>query len=190
MSNNLGFKIKNLREAASISLEDMATEAGVSAEQQSQIEAGEVIPAISKLAKYAKALGVRVGTLLDGTESVTPIITRNRKASQTERLVEEHEGTRTHMNYYSLSSGKSDGSMEPYIVNIGYFEATKENFLSHEGEEFMYVLEGGITLYYGTDIYELKEGDSIYYDSVVPHCVSSSSEGENARVLAVMYTPY
>jgi quercetin dioxygenase-like cupin family protein len=59
---------------------------------------------------------------------------------------------------------------------------------THEGEEFIYVLSGEVEVLYGKDMYRLKTGDCIYYDSIVPHHVHSAGAAE-ARVLAVVYAP-
>jgi mannose-6-phosphate isomerase-like protein (cupin superfamily) len=187
---NLGKRIKQLREAANISIDDAAKVAGLEPSQVELIENNDVIPRISLLTKFARCFGVRVGTLLDGYEKIGPVITRNRKPLPTTRLAEEHAAYRSHMDYFSLAQGKHDRNMEPYIVNIHYLPPQEEYYQSHEGEEFFFVLEGDISVYYGNEIFELSAGDSIYYDSVVPHCISSGKKGENAKVLAVTYTPY
>lgn len=186
---NFGKRIRQLRESASVSIEDAAKAAGLEPSQIELIESGEVIPRISLLTKFARCFGVRVGTLLDGYEKAGPVITRHRKLSSTARLAEEHAAYRSHMDYFSLAEGKHDRNMEPYIVNIHYLPPLQKYYQSHEGEEFFYVLEGEISIYYGNEIFTLAAGDSIYYDSVVPHCVSSSRKDENAKVLAVTYTP-
>ncbi len=59
---------------------------------------------------------------------------------------------------------------------------------AHEGEEFIYVLTGTVRITYGKNIYELEAGQSIYYDSIVPHDVSAKGD-ESARILAVIYAP-
>ena len=59
---------------------------------------------------------------------------------------------------------------------------------SHEGEEFLYVLEGAVEINYGDDSYTLKTGDSIYYDSIVAHHVRCANDNK-AKILAVIYTP-
>ena len=59
---------------------------------------------------------------------------------------------------------------------------------SHEGEEFIYVLRGRMEISYGKNTCLLEEGDSIYYDSIVPHHVHGY-QGEAAQILAVVYTP-
>ena len=65
----------------------------------------------------------------------------------------------------------------------------KDFFLSaHEGEEFIMVLKGELEISYGKSNYRLKEGDTIYYDSIVPHHVHTA-EGQAAQILAVVYTP-
>ncbi len=61
--------------------------------------------------------------------------------------------------------------------------------LSHEGEEFIMVMEGTMEISYGKNTYLLEEGDSIYYDSIVPHHVHAY-EGQAAKILAVVYTPF
>ena len=61
------------------------------------------------------------------------------------------------------------------------------NLSSHEGEEFIYVMKGEIEVLYGQETYLVSEGDSIYYDSVVPHDLHAF--GDEAKILAVVYTP-
>jgi mannose-6-phosphate isomerase-like protein (cupin superfamily) len=76
--------------------------------------------------------------------------------------------------------------MEPFIVDIeGDAEQRKS---THEGEEFIYVMSGRLSLEYGTDTYTLEAGDSVYYDSIVPHRVLSA-DASPLRILAVIYTP-
>lgn len=78
--------------------------------------------------------------------------------------------------------------MEPFLIDV---ELHSDDFelSSHEGEEFIYVLKGEIEVIYGQEKYRLGEGDSIYYDSVVPHHLHAAGEND-ARILAVVYTPF
>jgi quercetin dioxygenase-like cupin family protein len=77
--------------------------------------------------------------------------------------------------------------MEPFIVDIEA-DALQEKS-THEGEEFIHVLSGSISLEYGTAAYTLEAGDSVYYDSIVPHRLLAAGAGGSARILAVIYTP-
>ena len=76
-------------------------------------------------------------------------------------------------------------------ISFGYINAMNDaDFVlsSHEGEEFIYVMEGTMEISYGQSSYLLNEGDSIYYDSIVPHHVHAY-QGQEAKILAVVYTP-
>jgi quercetin dioxygenase-like cupin family protein len=77
--------------------------------------------------------------------------------------------------------------MEPFVVDVRPTQGTEAPSSSHEGEEFIHVLEGEIELRYGADVIALRTGDSVYYDSIVPHLVRSAAP---ARILAVIYAPY
>lgn len=94
---------------------------------------------------------------------------------------------RQHMHYHSLSRSKADRHMEPFIIDI---DANNDAFTlsAHEGEEFIMVLKGMLEINYGKYTYLLEEGDTIYYDSIVPHHVHAF-EGQAAQILAVIYTP-
>ena len=78
--------------------------------------------------------------------------------------------------------------MEPFVIDVHPTVSEDCMFSVHEGEEFIYVLEGKIQVSYGSEIYILSSGDSIYYDSTNPHEVRAVGEN-NARILAVIYTP-
>ena len=91
------------------------------------------------------------------------------------------------LSFYSLAQGKTGRSMEPFIVDLRPVAGSEVGLSTHEGEEFIYVLQGDVEIRYGSETLRLAPGDSIYYDSIVPHRVSSSSR---ARVLAVIYAPF
>ncbi|MDD3108615.1 MAG: cupin domain-containing protein, partial [Alistipes sp.] len=59
-----------------------------------------------------------------------------------------------------------------------------------EGGEFIYVLECDAILHYGEKTYEIHRGASIYFDSIVPHVLSVKNPEAQAKVLAVVYTPF
>lgn len=77
--------------------------------------------------------------------------------------------------------------MEPFIVDIVPGQSDQLAKSSHEGEEFIYVMEGKITVAYGTDVFELEEGDSIYLDSIVAHLVTTREP--HAKILGIVYVP-
>ncbi len=191
MSEHLGLKIKHLREAAKLQAAQLADIAGIHVSQLELIENGTQIPSMATLIKLSRALQVRLGTILDGQEHSGPVKCSLDEQKQAISFSNDNEDARKHLQFYSLAQRKIDRNMDPLIVSVSYAEPSRENMSMHEGEEFLYVLEGEIELRYGSENYGLKSGESIYYDSLVPHCVSTlSKDAAQARVIAVTYTPY
>ena len=94
----------------------------------------------------------------------------------------------TNLEFHSLGAGKIDRNIDPFMIDIKYEDEEKQ-LSSHEGEEFIYVLEGEIEVIYGKDTFTIGVGDTIFYDSAVPHHLHASSK-DGAKILAVLYTPY
>jgi transcriptional regulator with XRE-family HTH domain len=186
-----GERIAEIRKTYSISREVLSERSGVDAGLISRIEDDGHIPDLAPLIKIARGLGVRLGTLLDDHEQLGPVICRAGEAASSSRfktgLPEGAEKSGQHgMNFSALASDKSGRHMEPFIVTIQSDAQQKKSV--HEGEEFIYVLEGTLVLEYGTDKQTLNAGDSIYYDSIVPHRLYSG-DSNPVRILAVIYTP-
>jgi transcriptional regulator with XRE-family HTH domain len=186
-----GERIAEIRKTYSISKEDLAERSGVPVELISKIEDDGLIPDLAPLIKISRGLGVRLGTLLDDDEQIGPVICRTGAAASASRFMtglpegvelSEHHG----MNFNALAADKGGRHMEPFIVTI---EAdAKQEKSTHEGEEFIYVMEGKLALEYGMNKDTLNAGDSVYYDSIVPHRVFSADKNP-VKILAVIYTP-
>lgn len=185
LNSAIGSKIRSLREMKNISIEQMAQKSGLNTQYLNVIEENVQVPTIGELIKIVRVLGVRVGTVLDDFSNDGPVISRA-KELQDSPVLRGKDGSTSQMSYYSLSSQKQDRHMETYIVNLHVSE--EKQLSSHEGEEFMYVLEGEVEVRYGKDVYILSKGDTIYYDSIVPHLVLPRT-AEGAKVLAVVYIP-
>lgn len=185
----VGEKIKSLRETKEISIAEMAERTGLAEEQINRIENNVDIPSLAPLIKIARALGVRLGTFLDDQDEMGAVICR--KQEETDSTISFSNNAmdaRTHMRYQALAKSKSDRHMEPFIVNIEATNDTDFTLSSHEGEEFIYVMDGIIEVCHGKKKHIIKAGDTIYYDSIVPHHVHGY-EGQAAKILAVVYTP-
>ena len=184
----VGEKIKRLREDKGISAEELAVRSGLAVEQIERIEENVDIPSLAPLIKIARVLGVRLGTFLDDQEENGPVVCRKHEAQDTISFSNNAIHSRKHMEYHSLSKSKADRHMEPFIIDV--MPTAENDFVlsSHEGEEFIMVMEGRMEICYGKNTYLLEEGDSIYYDSIVPHHVHGY-QGQAAKILAVIYTP-
>jgi len=186
-----GERIAEIRKTYSISREVLSERSGVSVGLIAKIEDDGLIPDLAPLIKISRGLGVRLGTLLDDHEKLGPVICRAGKAADVSRFktgvpegvtAGEHHG----MAFNALAADKNSRHMEPFIVTIE--TDAKQEKSAHEGEEFIYVLEGKLALDYGMDKDVLNIGDSVYYDSIVPHRVYSADD-KSVKILAVIYTP-
>jgi transcriptional regulator with XRE-family HTH domain len=196
-----GDRIAELCKTYSISRETLAERSGLDIELIRRIEEDGHIPDLAPLVRISRALGVRLGTLMDDHEKLGPVITRAGEAEKTPRFVTgipEESATKAQaspkadphskqgLSFNALAADKGGRHMEPFIVDIeGDAEQEKS---SHEGEEFIYILSGKLSLEYGMDSHVLEAGDSVYYDSIVPHRVLSADK-QPLRILAVIYTP-
>ena len=185
----VGEKIKSIRETKQISVSELAERTGLAEEQINRIENNVDIPSLAPLIKIARALGVRLGTFLDDQDEVGAVVCRKEELNNsTISFSNNAMNARTHMQYHSLSNSKADRHMEPFIIDIENTEETNYELSSHEGEEFIFVMEGSIEIAYGKKTHVIEAGDSIYYDSIVPHHVHGY-QGQAAKILAVVYTP-
>ncbi|KAA6350534.1 HTH-type transcriptional regulator SinR [termite gut metagenome] len=184
----VGEKIKTLRESKSITIEELTERSGLTLEQVERIENNIDIPSLAPLIKIARVLGVRLGTFLDDHDETGPVICRKNEASESISFSNNAVQSRKHMEYHSLSSSKTDRHMEPFLIDVTPTDITDFALSSHEGEEFIMVMKGIMEICYGKSTYILEEGDSIYYDSIIPHHVHAY-EGKAAQILAVIYTP-
>ena len=192
MSNKntvVGSKIKGIRESKSLSVEEIAERSGLSVEQVNSIENDENLPSLGPLIKIARALGVRLGTFLDDSDALGPVVCRAEEHNNSISFSNDASDARKNMEYFSLAKQKAGRHMEPFIIDIQASEEKDFKLSAHEGEEFIFVLSGELEIEYGKDKYLLKEGDSIYYDSIVKHHVHGVA-GKAARILALVYIPF
>jgi transcriptional regulator with XRE-family HTH domain len=186
-TNKIGERLSTLRKERNLKPEELAARSGVLLSEIEAIEASRSSPTIAPLVKLSRALGVRMGTFLDDVGGAGPALSRAGAAEEVMRATGQASPQKGALSFHSLAQGKSGRSMEPFVVEVRPGQGTDAPSSSHEGEEFIYVMEGSIEVRYGADKYELGVGDSIYYDSIVPHLVCSKAP---ARILAVIYAPY
>lgn len=184
----VGDKISALRQEKGLSREELARQTGIGVEQLARIEQNEDLPSLAPLIKIARVLGVRLGTFLDERQEKGPVVCRKGEALNSIAFSNNAIQSRKHMTYHSLSKSKVDRHMEPFMIDVAPSDNTDFVLSTHEGQEFIYVLEGVMEVSYGDDLIVLEPGDSIYYDSIVPHHVHGY-QGQAAKILAVIYTP-
>ncbi|MCL4078002.1 cupin domain-containing protein [Coriobacteriia bacterium Es71-Z0120] len=187
--DRIGKKMATVRESLGLSREELAERAACDVSVIERLESGELAPSLAPLIKITRALGVRLGTLLDDDANVGPVVCRAADAERTARLKSlETVSDAGVLDFYSLAAGKSSRHMEPFVIDVNPAAVASHAPSQHEGEEFIYVLDGEIEVAYGKDVHRLGPGDSIYYDSIVPHEVRAAGDAP-ARILAVVYAP-
>ena len=189
MLSVIGTMIQQLREESSLSVEELASRTGISADRLVEIETNKTAPSLGVLMKISRALGSRLGTLLDGQEGIGAVITRSKEDSKNVSPHSTDKSPYEHLTFYSLAQSKKDRHMEPLLIEVRPNGEKLDMKSEHEGEEFLYVLEGTVELHYGPDVHRLEVGNSIYYDSLVPHSLQNASD-KVSKVLAVTYIPY
>ncbi len=186
-TEKVGQRIKTIMGNKGLSLAELEQRTGLKAELIRLVEEEDVYPSLGPLLKIARALGVRLGTLLDDQVSSDPLIIRRQERTQ-ELSMLRSKNAPIALQFYSLGRGKTDRHMEPFFVELLPESATEKHLSSHEGEEFIVVHSGHVEIVYGKETHRLAEGDSIYYNSIVPHYVSCHG-ATTASIYAVLYFP-
>ncbi|MBN1849731.1 MAG: cupin domain-containing protein [Deltaproteobacteria bacterium] len=181
---DMGMRFKKAREGRGLSLFDIYLRTNIDVEQLSQIEGGEVIPPLGTVIKLAKALDIKIGYLVSGEEKKTYTIVRKDARTVISRYDASKEKQYGY-GYESLAPHKTDRHMEPFLVTLEPSE-TEHQRSTHDGQEFIFVLQGEMEVRLEDEIHILEPGDSIYYDSTVPHLVKCHSK-EPTKILAVLY---
>jgi len=183
----VGERIRELRENKGLSLQDMANRTGYSSALLSQVENHFISPPLGGLIKIAKALEVKVGTFFGDEPRESYAIVRKDERKHISRFASK-EGVSYGYSYESLGFDKKDRQMEPFLVTLEPATVKSEKLSSHDGEEFIFVLEGEMEAILGDHKDVLHPGDCIYYDSTIPHKVQCHREVPT-KILAVLWTP-
>lgn len=186
--NKIGAKVRLVRESRKLSVEDVSERTNLSVQQISSIEDGSLVPNLTPLIKIARVLGVRLGTFMDDDENLGPVVTKSQDKKEVTRFSDRGNAVNSDLDFYTLAHNKAGRHMDPFIIDIFPTSEEEIKLSTHEGEEFIFVLDGEVEIKYGKDTYVLEKGDSIYYESIVAHHVHSHGSG-NAKILAVVYTP-
>lgn len=174
-------KMKEIRESRGFTLEELSQKSGVDADYLRQMEAGEILLPLGQLIKLSKALSLKMSDVIStGTESFT--IVRAGERQSVTRLGATKQAKRGY-EYESLAPGKKDRLIEPFIVTLHPSDDDEKS--SHDGQEFIFVLDGEMEAFVDDYSAVLKPGDSIYYDSTSIHLVRAYGD-KPARILAII----
>ncbi len=178
----IGDKIKKLREDKGLSLDELSKMTGFDVELLDQIEKKEVQPQLGTIIRLSKSLDSAFSRVISGLGNRLYSITRKTEQKAVSRSTSRKDKKQLYM-YKSLAPEVHGRHMESLIVQLE--EKRTDELSVHEGEEFIYVLEGVVELTIGDDQFDLEPGDSVYYLSTTPHLIAG--KGGQATILAVVY---
>ncbi|MDR1640773.1 MAG: cupin domain-containing protein [Clostridiales bacterium] len=171
----IGARLRTLREIMDYTPEALAQKLEMPVSDYLQHESGELDFSFSFLYNAAHILGVDVLDLMSGE---SPKLSRL-------SLVRNGQGfditRRKAYNYKHLAYTFKDKKAEPFMVTVETSDQVPK-LHSHEGQEFDYMISGSMKFYLGDYVATLNQGDSVYYDSSIPHAMKA--EGGTASFLA------
>ena len=178
----IGNRIQTLRKEKGLSIEELSNMTGFDIEFLSDIENHKIQPQLGTIIKLSKALDSAFGRLVSGVGDKLYSITRKGDQKVVSRSTSS-KGQKKMYAYESLAPEVKGRHMEALIVQLEV--APDEEISIHDGEEFIYVLNGEVSLKIGDDRFELEPGDSVYYLSTTPHLIAAKRN--TATILAVLY---
>jgi len=187
LARRIGSKIKEIRKQAGLTLKQLADASELTPGTLSKIENGLTKPSITTLEMLADSLRVDIGYLFKDEEEKGYVISRPSER----RFVVSERGPERRVAYELelLADRMEDPFMEPALITLRGKEQDEEiELATHDGQEFMYVLEGRMELTLGRKKYILKKGDAGYWNGSIPHKGISLSK-KQARTLNVHLVP-
>ena len=172
-----GPMVRQLRQARDWSQEDLAHVTGQNPEFIEQVESGHLSPPVGFILRMAQAMKIDASTFLN-KEAQTAI--RDRRAQA------YHQRTQAY-SYTTLTPEAANSHLRAFMITIEAHHDHKPVAYKHEGEEFIYVMEGDLGLTLDARQHVLKPGESIHFNSDVPHKLKSLSS-RPTRCLVVLYT--
>lgn len=178
--STFAIRVAFLRRQRSLTLDQLASETGLTKSYLSKVERGLSVPSISTATRLAASFGLSVGALLGEIqyEDAISVVRRNDRPSFM------RAGSFHGYDYELLAGGKRFKTMEPYVMRPPLAFEDDRRF-EHAGQEMIFVLSGVVEIEYGSDVHRLEVGDCAYFDAHVPH--RSRSVGSRiAEVLVVV----
>lgn len=181
VEEEIGKRIKKIRLSKKYTLQDVANRTGLSSGYLSKLEKSKKSPPISTLISIAAAFDVTVSVLLGEISEDESVLL----VKKNQRVIIAGPGSDFGYSYESLAYAFKSRVMEPYILRLPKGDDIPPHTFQHEGQEMLFVIQGSMLFHYGEKVFTVDVGDSIYFDSSVPHLGKSGTDEE---VIALMVT--
>jgi transcriptional regulator with XRE-family HTH domain len=174
---DVGKSVRSLREQNGFTLRSLSEKSGVSVNTLNLIENGKSSPSVSTLQKISIALQVpMVAFFLPEKTSNKVYYSKNGKRSQ---------APFDHGVMEDLGGGLSGGSHEPLIITLETWAKSGNEPIKHAGYEFVYCLEGRIAYKIEEERFILEHGDSLFFESALPHSWQNLS-AEPSKIILML----
>lgn len=177
----LGDKIRKLRHEADISIQRLSEISGVSPAGIYKIETGQMTPSVTTLVKISNALGKKASFFIEDFEQVKNV--EFVKADKREKL----PGAEGKLKVEILAGMLENCKMYGGLFTVSPDGRSADEHLMHEGEEFIFCLDGKVDFNVGDDVFHLEEGDALHYKTEIPH--SFHNHGKKKAKLLYILTP-
>ena len=173
---NIGTRLRELRQGRGFSLRALAERCGLSANAISRIERGESSPTVSSLHRLAGALGVLITEFFEAEPELSTILVRKHL-----RLRSRGEGVLIE----SLGTGLQGQRLEPFLMTLLPGAAGGDEPITHEGEEFVYCVEGEVEYLVNEEWHRLEAGDSLLFLAPQPHMCRNTGLEKTVVLLVI-----
>ncbi len=173
-SLSLGERIRKMREKQNMDLAQLAHRVGFDPEYLQDVESGKVSPPVGSLIQISRALSIDSGTLLA-------------EEKKEERRQSYRKRTKAY-SYKNLTPNAEDKHLWAYLITLDPKKEHEMVSYQHEGEEFVYVLEGRIELQVAEETHVLKTGASLHFNSALKHFLKNLSS-KHSKLIVVVYAP-
>ena len=170
----IGGKLRTLRLKKKMGLVELGQHTGLSPAMLSKIERGRLFPTLPTLLRIALVFGVGLEFFFAGARE-KPVVAIARKRERV-RLPERPQARDNAFHFESLDYAAVERRFNAYYAEFLPVAPDKRQPHAHSGAEFIYVLKGTLSVHIGIDEHALGQGDSIYFDSSIPHSYGRGGE--------------
>ncbi len=180
---DLGAKLRVLRLRKKIALADLAKHTGLSASMLSQLENGKMTPTLPTLARISMVFDVGLDYFF-GQKKGQKLFSVVRAAERM-RFPERADAPRPAYSFECLTFAAQGQNFQAYLADFPKADKGEVTEHFHDGTEFVFVLDGAVTIRFQGEDHTLHEGDSLLMDSSEPHAYNGGKKGARAVVVTV-----
>jgi len=157
----VGMRLRLLRTRQGFSIRALAEASQLSVNTLSLIENGKTSPSVSTLQRVAQALDVPITSFFEQATEPSRVVFAPAKLRR--RVVMEHGALE------DMGAGLPDRTVQPFLITMDPHSGSGPDDIVHTGHEFVYCLSGCLTYYVDGHTYVLSPGDSLVFESHLPH---------------------